>query len=567
MIFPWAPRGGCYRSPVWGTRNEAAVHTEWMRGFGWVVLLGMAVLTARPASAQRSGGIETQIFLPTPSAGTGFTVDRPELPRHLTFVAGLAVNGATGVFERDDDQSIVPYRVDAELLLALGLFEWIELGIAAPLVLASSTDDPFASTLSHSFAVRPGDLRLSAKVPIVRGDFAVSGRAVFTLPLGDGQKLLGQDYWSATPSVVAAYRSGPVAVGGELGWRFRQRSELGLYEQDDELQASLAVSVRVHRLVSLIGEAQIRAGLVGTVDADEVPVEVDGGARLHLGTGFSLDVGVGTGLTEGYGAPTVRGFAVLRYASEREGCPAGPEDFDGFEDGDFCADLDNDADGLLDADDECPNDAEDMDGFLDEDGCPDSDNDADGIMDDADRCPLESEDRDGFQDEDGCPEPDNDEDGILDGMDACRMEPEDHDDFEDDDGCPEPGPEAAVITVTDSRILISERIYFDFGSDTIRSVSLPLLDQVAEVIGALGASRHIRVEGYTDSEGNDEYNLDLSYRRARAVVEYLVQRGVARRRTDYVGYGEVQPVAPNDSPEGRALNRRVEFTIIEPTER
>ncbi len=147
------------------------------------------------------------------------------------------------------------------------------------------------------------------------------------------------------------------------------------------------------------------------------------------------------------------------------------------------------------------------------------------------------------------------------------MEPEDHDDFEDDDGCPEPGPEAAVITVTDSRILISERIYFDFGSETIRSVSLPLLDQVAEVINALSASRHIRVEGYTDSEGNDEYNLDLSYRRARAVVEYMVQRGVARRRTDYVGYGEVGPVAPNDSPEGRALNRRVEFTIIEPTER
>lgn len=544
------------------------MHTEWVRAVGPAISLALvAALGVSSASAQRTGGIETQIFLPTPSAGTGFTVDRPELPRHLTFVAGLALNGASGIFERDDDQSIVPYRVDAELLLALGLFEWIELGIAAPLVFASAAEDPFASTLAHSFHVRPGDLRLSAKVPLIRGDFALSARAVFTLPLGDGDQFLGQGYWSATPGLVAAYRTGPVSVGGELAWRFRQRSEIGLYEQDDELQAAVAVAVRVHRMISLIGEAQLRAGLVGTIDPDEVPIELDGGARLHLGAGFSLDLGVGTGVSEGYGAPTVRGFAVLRYTSEREGCPTGPEDFDGFEDGDFCADPDNDADGILDEDDECPNDAEDADGFLDEDGCPDSDNDADGILDAADRCPLESEDRDGFQDEDGCPEPDNDEDGILDGVDACPMEPEDHDDFEDDDGCPEPGPEAAVITVTDSRILISERIYFDFGSETIRSVSLPLLDQVAEVINALSASRHIRVEGYTDSEGNDEYNLDLSYRRARAVVEYMVQRGVARRRTDYVGYGEVGPVAPNDSPEGRALNRRVEFTIIEPTER
>jgi outer membrane protein OmpA-like peptidoglycan-associated protein len=123
------------------------------------------------------------------------------------------------------------------------------------------------------------------------------------------------------------------------------------------------------------------------------------------------------------------------------------------------------------------------------------------------------------------------------------------------------------VTVTDTRILISERIYFDFDTDTIRSVSLPLLDQVAAVIGDIPGGRKIRVEGYSDSEGIDQYNLDLSYRRARAVVEYLAGRGVPRERLEYVGYGEASPVAPNDSPEGRALNRRVEFTILEPTDR
>ncbi len=74
------------------------------------------------------------------------------------------------------------------------------------------------------------------------------------------------------------------------------------------------------------------------------------------------------------------------------------------------------------------------------------------------------------------------------------------------------------------------------------------------------------MDGYSDSAGEAEYNLDLSYRRARAVVEYLASQGVPRERLEYRGYGEVNPVAPNDSPEGRALNRRVEFTILEPEE-
>jgi outer membrane protein OmpA-like peptidoglycan-associated protein len=291
-------------------------------------------------------------------------------------------------------------------------------------------------------------------------------------------------------------------------------------------------------------------------------MEVDAGVRLFPSVAWTIDVGVGTGVLAGYGAPQVRGFVIVRYSNEREPCAAGPEDFDGFEDGDFCAELDNDADGLEDDADQCPNDPEDMDGFSDEDGCPDPDNDADGILDNDDTCPLESEDIDAYQDGDGCPEPDNDGDGIADGVDQCPMEPEDRDGYQDDDGCPEPGPGQATVTVTDTRILISERIYFDFDTSEIRSVSLPLLDQVADVIRSLPGRRRIRVEGYTDSEGDDAYNADLSYTRARAVVDYLVGRGASRDRLLYEGYGERNPVAPNDSPEGRALNRRVEFTIM-----
>ena len=91
-------------------------------------------------------------------------------------------------------------------------------------------------------------------------------------------------------------------------------------------------------------------------------------------------------------------------------CANGPEDRDGFEDGDGCAEPDNDQDGLLDADDECPLVPEDRDGDADADGCPESTNcfnaDRDGVLDWNDVCPEAPEDRDGVEDDDGCPEPD-----------------------------------------------------------------------------------------------------------------------------------------------------------------
>jgi outer membrane protein OmpA-like peptidoglycan-associated protein len=73
----------------------------------------------------------------------------------------------------------------------------------------------------------------------------------------------------------------------------------------------------------------------------------------------------------------------------------------------------------------------------------------------------------------------------------------------------------------------------------------------------------VRIEGYTDGSGDAGYNLDLSYRRARAVQEYLISQGVDRRRLTFIGYGETRPVASDATPEGEALNRRVEFTIVE----
>jgi outer membrane protein OmpA-like peptidoglycan-associated protein len=91
---------------------------------------------------------------------------------------------------------------------------------------------------------------------------------------------------------------------------------------------------------------------------------------------------------------------------------------------------------------------------------------------------------------------------------------------------------------------------------------MPILDGLADVIAGLRTETKVLVEGHTDDSGNPAYDLDLSFRRARAVVEYLRGRGVPADRIDFVGRGAKQPLAPGRSPEARALNRRVEFKLV-----
>ena len=156
-------------------------------------------------------------------------------------------------------------------------------------------------------------------------------------------------------------------------------------------------------------------------------------------------------------------------------CPDDPEDKDGFEDEDGCPDPDNDKDGILDTKDKCPNEPEDKDGFEDEDGCPDPDNDTDGIPDEDDKCPNEPEDKDGFEDEDGCPDPDNDKDGVPDAADKCPNDPGPP----DNDGCPK---KYEHIVVTQEKIELKQKIFFDTDKATIQPRSFSLLDEIAAVL-------------------------------------------------------------------------------------
>jgi outer membrane protein OmpA-like peptidoglycan-associated protein len=103
-------------------------------------------------------------------------------------------------------------------------------------------------------------------------------------------------------------------------------------------------------------------------------------------------------------------------------------------------------------------------------------------------------------------------------------------------------------------------IHFDHDSDVPKTSSAPALNQLRDALtGAPGLA--VTIEGHTDASGAEDYNLDLSERRAAAVVGWLTAQGIDAARLAPAGRGETEPVAPNDTADGRALNRRVEVVV------
>lgn len=106
-----------------------------------------------------------------------------------------------------------------------------------------------------------------------------------------------------------------------------------------------------------------------------------------------------------------------------------------------------------------------------------------------------------------------------------------------------------------------KNIYFDFNKTTLKSESFVELNKVVDFLDQ-NKTVEIEISGHTDSKGTDEYNLSLSQGRSQAVVDYLVGQGIDRGRLTAKGYGESKPIDTNDTDEGRANNRRVEFTVL-----
>ncbi len=310
--------------------------------------------------------------------------------------------------------------------------------------------------------------------------------------------------WSVSPFILAG--------GGMLGIS-SDRAALG-NDVDAALHFGGGVKVYIFRW------------LVGRVDVRDVVTHRRGNDQF---TGHNLEVLFGLSATLG------RQVDKPKPKPKRERGP-----------------VDTDGDGIFDDVDACIDEPETVNGFEDEDGCPEKDTDGDGVYDSQDECVEEP-----GEPPTGCPPKDTDGDGILDADDKCVEEPETKNGFEDQDGCPDEVPDEVTKFTGNLK-----GIYFQTGKAEIKDKSKPRLDEAVSIMKKYPDLR-LEVVGHTDNVGKRAYNVELSKKRADAVRDYLVNAGIDTGRLETRGAGPDEPVADNDSKQGRSKNRRIEFKVLQ----
>jgi outer membrane protein OmpA-like peptidoglycan-associated protein len=292
--------------------------------------------------------------------------------------------------------------------------------------------------------------------------------------------------------------------------------------------------------------------------------------HVVLGAGITLALGGTPRDIDGDGVP-----------DRKDKCPDTPQGARVDESG--CP-IDSDGDGIFDGLDQCPSTPRGC--KVDAKGCP-TDSDGDGVCDGLDQCPDTPK---GCKaDARGCTL-DADGDGVCDGLDQCANTPKgckvdakgctldaDGDGIcdgldkcpdtaaglkVDSDGCPIEVTERET-ELLDTGMIRLQDINFETGKADILAESHSTLDVVGQVLNKWPELK-IEIGGHTDSRGSDAYNQKLSEARAKAVLDYLLQKfpGLKPEQFSARGYGESQPVAPNTTPLNMAKNRRVEFKVL-----
>ncbi|MED5372031.1 MAG: MopE-related protein [Myxococcota bacterium] len=384
----------------------------------------------------------------------------------------------------------------------------------------------------HMYGVGPaqgafvalGDARLGAVIPVLPAAGIRPGVALgpsVWLPTGNEDRMVGN------PGISAG---GVLAVNQELGrfgWNANLGARVGRFEPERNLQAGAGPLVGVGGHVLLNPDVAVGVELVsqGATGFRNWPLEAMATSRVNLDGGLWATAGLAVGLNDAPGASTAR--VVLGVGWQQRPQPAQTVLVHRIE-----PEID-----------------------------PNADRDGDGIVDIEDLCPDQAETFDGFDDEDGCPELDGDQDGVPFERDACPSEPiYPEQDPRHSDGCPH------LAELAGDKIVLTQSIFFREGSAKIMRKSYPVLDEVAEIMLSDAAGDTVLIEGHTNNNGSAEYNYRLSEDRARAVMRYLIDAGVPREQLAAQGYGFDVPLVPHDDPMAQAINRRVEFTLVERSE-
>lgn len=574
--------------------------------------IGALLLTAALASAQTVPSADVEQLWLDPSGRGSLFIGNGRTLEATQFRVGVAAfythanlrSSQGGTFT-----NLLQDRVGFQVFGALGLTDWLELGVNAPIYVYQRG--------TRGLALAPAGLGnpwLTAKVNVLGEHKPISLAIVvgLGLPLGTAAAQGTGGTLEAAPRIQLGHVYDKWQYGIELGYLHRSAVDFRplTNSSDDRIgsQVYLGAMITTVNPDGPRGEVTFRSFI--PIEGGPPGLEGQLGFRWQLGP-VELLASAGPGFGGQATTPAIRAYAGAAFGNVpltqptcSEGrkyvlseCPdldrdqdgvlngvdAAPllaEDKDGFQDDDGAPDNDNDGDGTVDPLDECP----DVAGAAANQGCPDRDEDQDGVVDRLDTCVKEPEDKDDFEDSDGCPEADNDRDGLADDVDACPLtagiaqekgcpsKDTDGDTVADhEDNCPSekgvvenagcPAAQKQLVIITVEKLKILDKVYFDTGKASIQKRSNALLDNIAQVMTVHPEISIVQIEGHTDNVGQPEKNKKLSAERAESVRSYLIKKGVAEARVKAVGFGQEKPAQSNETPAGREANRRVEFNI------
>lgn len=483
-----------------------------MRVPSTVVLVSCITITLTAPAVAQETNVDVERFKPAVThdgfvMAEGSGVRDPADPWEFALFLNYGRNQLVVVRDSDVTRKFVSGRLGADLMASVTIAEPFALGLDLPFFLAQTGD------VSPSFGGL-GDIRLVPKLRILddRESIGLGIVAELRAPTHAGDFAGGARNVVFWPRVVLDHRwaSGP-RLGVNAGVSLREGTTFGNVNAASEITYAVAFGYRIGGMDGTVElGAEVDGGIgLAAADREELPLEGLGYVKIYPSDEWEIALGPGIGLIPGYGVPTFRVFAGVRYTPTSH------------------------------------------------------DRDHDGVPDDKDQCPDVPEDRDGDQDTDGCPEedPDDDHDGVPNSEDECPEVKETINGVQDEDGCPDTGDPRVIYE--EGKVRILDNVRFKTGSAQIDPESYSLLDQVALTLKANPEIKRVRVEGHTDDTGGREMNLRLSKARAHSVRSYLIAKGVSANRLTAEGYGPDRPLVSGTDDAARAKNRRVEFVIEE----
>lgn len=560
------------------------------------LFLSLAGSLLSDAAFAQDEGFAINRFEPAERGSDWFTQDSLNISGHGRVAVGATLDWAHKplvLYDENGDEvsAILRDQVFLHMGGSVTLSDRIRVGLNLPVAFYSGGDTGSlgGTTFDATDGAALGDVRLGMDALLLgeyRSPFSVAAGAWIWFPTGSQERFSGDGNIRLSPHVLVGGDIDMFTYAGRVAFDYRaNRQSFGGSEIGSDISLGASAGVRLLDDALLVGP---ELNLTTSTAASEsffgrttTPLELIFGGHYSFLEDFRVGAGFGPGLSRGLGTPEWRGllsFDWIQPVKAALNVDEGPKDRDGdgiYDDQDACPSKkgiatddpntngcppppDRDGDGIIDRKDACPDEPGVASEDKEKNGCPlPKDADSDGVLDVEDACPNEPGVRTDDPKTNGCPAPkDSDKDAITDDVDACpeikgkpNNDPKKH-------GCPE-------ARVEQGQIRIIERVEFEYNSAKIEKSSEHVLQAVLELLKERADITKLGIEGHTDNKGNVWYNKNLSARRADAVKEWFVARGITQTRLSAAGFGQERPIDSNDTEQGRQNNRRVEFHIIE----